>query len=94
MSLAMLRNLLIPSNVWFVWDPYEKSFELYNSELDAHNAAEAIIQVARGFAFQEGTWPEWTSDICIGKLTMEARSFDGDCEDTNMIDYRLVKARW
>lgn len=94
MSLAMLKNLLTHSNVWFVWDPYEKEFEVYDNEVDAHNAAENIIQIARGFAFQEGTWPDWVGDICVGKVVMEAQSIDGECGDTNFIDYALKKARW
>ena len=79
------------SKLYFAYDPLEHSVELYEDRNDAINAAEAIIALARGLAFDQDRWPSWIGDVCMGKVEMVASEVPGDGDVNGGSDYQLSK---
>lgn len=83
------KTARIRSNYYIVWNPGETELELYDNRNDAINAAECIVQVARGEAFRTGSWPDWVVDVCVGKVELLPVSVAGD-RDIGGTDYELT----
>jgi hypothetical protein len=53
---------------YFYYDS-ESGFDTFETEQEAIETANKMIDEARQEAIYDGEWPEWVDSICYGKIT-------------------------
>jgi len=55
--------------MWFVYDPYEEEFRIYQKEEAAKKAFNKIIEAYQRDATQDGVWDMSVEQVCMGRIT-------------------------
>lgn len=55
--------------MWFVYDPGDPEFELYQTEEDAKTEFAAIVERYRTEATLDNEWDEDVAGVCMGRVT-------------------------
>lgn len=76
---------------YFAYDPGNEEFRLFDTEEEARNHAQSLIDGYRAEGDEE--WPEWTDGICWGHVTQraDARLFSSEYNpDILYEEYKLT----
>lgn len=63
---------------WFVWNPYEQYHHFFETEQEAVEKFEQLIEMSNRYSVQDGEWPEEADEIFMGKITQRVELKEED----------------